>query len=190
VSRIGSPDVLPKRRYLELTLHGKHLLTAMADPMWGFSLGRDLADAFGIGVYNNDAVSAAATHVTLTASVSSGVNNSTLVLRFSVKPLLNMAVNRTTFFATNGTASWLSRCQSLHTRAAADDLGIPMMDSGRRGATLDAVPESESSLTVTGTAYAPGDEAYNNAPGDAAPGVTTAAVFIAATALLCAVSLF
>jgi hypothetical protein len=82
-----------------------------------------------------------------------------------------------------------------------------MFPVARGGAALDAVPESESSLTVTGTAYAPGDESYTNAPtnapastnapgsvtnapGDAAPGVTTAAVFIAATALLSAVSLF
>jgi hypothetical protein len=198
VERLGSPDLLPKRRYLELTLHGKHLATAAANPSWADSLGADLADAFGVNVFG-------AIHVTLTASASSGVNNSTLSVRFFIKPLLNVAVNRTTFFATNGTASWLSRCQDLHTNAAAEDLGIPIV-FGRGAEALDAVPESESALTVTGTAYAPGDESYTaptnapsptnapgsvtNAPGDAAPGVTTAAVFVAATALLSAMSFF
>jgi hypothetical protein len=191
VERIGSPGILPKRRYMELTLHGKHLATASAQVTWPTSLGADLADAFGIFNYVGD-------HLSLTASASGGVNNSTLSVRFYVKPLLNVEVNRTTFFATNGTASWLSRCQSLHTAAAAQDLGIPMVD-GRVGAALDAVPESESSLTVTGTGYAPGDQSYTdaptnapgsvtNAPGDAASAVTTAAAFIAATALLTAMS--
>jgi hypothetical protein len=200
VSRLGSPDLLPKRRYLELTLHGKHLASASAHPAWADWLLADLADAFVISNFPS-------THVTLTASASSGVNNSTLSVRFFVKPLLNVAVNRTllaVFFASNGTAaSWLSRCQNLHAYAAGQDLGTG-------SAYLDTLPESESSLTVTGTAYAPGDESYTdaptptnapgavtnapgsvtNAPGDAAPGVTTAAIFIAATALLSAVSLF
>jgi hypothetical protein len=204
VSRLGSPDLLPKRRYLELTLQGKHLASAFAGPYWADALAADLADAFGVNVDNG-------LHVTLTASASSGVNNSTFSVRFSVKPLLNIAVNRTTFFATNGTASWLARCLNLHTQAAAADLGIPFMPFGRGAAALDAVPESESSLTVTGTAYAPGDESYTaptpaptnapgsvtnapgsvtNAPGDAAVGVTTAAVFVAATAFVTAMSLF
>jgi hypothetical protein len=214
VERLGSPSLLPKRRYLELTLHGKHLLTASADPNWPSALGTDLGNAFGI----SDFVS---THLALSASASSGVNNSTLSVRFSVKPLLNVAVNSATFFATNGTASWLSLCQNIHTTAAAEDLGINLGPDpvpggiGRIAAALGTVPESESALTVTGTAYAPGDESYTdaptpapattttapgsvtnapgsvtNAPGDAAPGVTTAAVFIAATALLSVVSLF
>jgi hypothetical protein len=211
VERLGSPDLLPKPRYLELTLHGKHLATASADPSWADSLAADLADGFGLSLYDNDVFSVGVAHVTLTASASSGVNNSTLSVRFFVKPPLNVAVNRTTFFATNGTATWLSRCQSLHYSAAAQDLGIPMFPVGRGAGALDTVPESESELAVTGTAYAPGDESYvaptpaptnapgavtnapgsvTNAPGDAAPGVTTAAVFIAATALLSAVSLF
>jgi hypothetical protein len=97
VQRLGSPDLLPKRRYLELTLHGKHLATASAGPSWADSLRADLADAFGVLDY-------VASHLTLTASASSGVNNSTLSVRFFIKPLLNLAVNRTTFFATNGTA--------------------------------------------------------------------------------------
>jgi hypothetical protein len=183
VSRIGSPDLLPKRRFLELTLHGKHLATATAGLGWAGALRADLSDAFGVSEY-------ASTHLTLMESVSSGMNNSTLSVLFSVKPLLNVAVNRTTFLATNGTASWLWRTQELHTRAAAADLGISYFPVGRDGAALDAVPESESALTVTGAAYAPGDEAYTNAPGDTAPAVTTAAVFIAAMALLSALSLF
>jgi hypothetical protein len=195
VQRLPSPDLLPKRRYLEFTLHGKHLATATAGSNWADSLAADLADAFGVNVDGG-------LHVTLTASASSGVNNSTVSVRFFVKPLLNVAVNRTTFFATNGTASWLARCQYLHFFAAAEDLGIPMV-FGRGGRALDTVPESESALTVTGTAYAPGDESYTdaptptnapgsvtNAPGDAAPGLATAASFIAATALLSAMSLF
>jgi hypothetical protein len=159
VSRLGSPDLLPKRRYLELTLHGKHLLTAVAGPEWTSALAADLADAFDIS-------SVARTHVTLTAFVSGGVNNSTLSVRFYVKPLLNVAVNRTmvaAFLKTSGTLSWLWRSQSLHYNAAAADLGIPMMPLGRGGAALDAVPESESALTVTGTASAPGDESYTGA---------------------------
>jgi hypothetical protein len=197
VESLGSPDLLPKPRYLELTLHGKHLATASAHPNWADSLRADLADVFGISDY-------AATHLTLTASASSGMNNSTLSVRFFVKPLLNVAVNRTTFFAMNGTEPWLWRSQNLNTIAAAADLGLGS------GSGVYAVPESESELTVTGTAYAPGDESYTaptpaptnapgvtnapgsitNAPGDAASGVTTAAVFIAATVLLNAMSLF
>jgi hypothetical protein len=183
VQRLGTQDVLPKRRYLELTLHGKHLANASANLGWADALRADLSDAFGISEH-------ASTHLTLMESISSGVNNSTLSMRFSVKPLLNAAVNRTTFFATNGTAPWLWRTQQLHTEAAAADLGIPYFPVARGGAALDTVPESESALTVTGAAYAPGDEAYTNAPGDAAPAVTTAAVFIAAAALFSVVSLF
>jgi hypothetical protein len=96
VERLNSPDLLPKRRYLELTPHGKHLASASAGPYWADALAADLADAFDVNVDNG-------LHVTLTASASSGVNNSTFSVRFSVKPLLNVAVNRTTFFATNGT---------------------------------------------------------------------------------------
>jgi hypothetical protein len=195
VERLGNPDLLPKTRYLELTLHGKHLLTASADPEWTSALAADLADAFGVSDY-------AGTHLTLTASASSGVNNSTVSVRFFVKPVLNAAVNRTTFFATNGTATWLWRSQDIHFSAAAADLGIPF---GRGARALSVVPESESALTVTGTAYAPGDESYTdaptpaptnapgsvtNAPGDAATGVTTAVVFIAVTALFSTMSLF
>jgi hypothetical protein len=177
------PDLLPKRRFLELTLHGNHLATASARMSWADSLRADLANAFGITSYIE-------THMTLTASATSGVNNSTLSVRFAVKPLLSVAVNRTTFFATNGTASWISRCQSLHTTAAAEDLGIIpvcLPEPVPGGVALDAVPKSESELMVTGTA--PGDESLTdvpaptnapgsvtNAPGDAAPRVATAAV--------------
>jgi hypothetical protein len=201
VERLGSSDVLPKTRYLELTLHGKHLATATADPNWRYALGTDLANAFELSF-------SIATHVGLTASASSGVNNSTLSVRFFIKPVLNVAINQTlltAFFASNGTADWLPNCLNVHTMAAAQDLGIVLIPLRRAGNALDAVPESESELTVTGTGYAPGDESYTeaptdaptnapgsvtNAPGDAAPGVTTAAVFIAATALLSAMSLF
>jgi hypothetical protein len=186
VSRLGSPDVLPNPRYLDLTLHGKHLATATADGDWPWALAADIGTAFGIRNY-------VSTHLTLISSVSSGVNNSTLSVRFSVKPMLDDKVNRTmvaVFIAANGTVSWLPKCQDLHTNAASQDLGIVL---GRAGSALDVMPESEYQLTVTGTGYAPGDESYTaptNAPGDAASGVTTAAVFIAATAFLSAVSLF
>jgi hypothetical protein len=114
---------------------------------WRYSLGLDLADVFSVRDYVE-------THLTLTASASGG--NWTLSVGFFIKPLY-VAVNSTTFFATNGTASWLWRCQSLHYTAAAEDMGIslvPVTDPGvpgglgRGAASPVTVPESESALTV------------------------------------------
>jgi hypothetical protein len=164
----------------------------MAQPMWGYALISGIAAGFGLDFYNS--------HVTLSASASSDVNNSTL----AVALLREAAAEHGGQPHDGGGVPRAERhpivafaCPEHASVAAADDLGIVVVPLRRGGRALDAVPESESALTVTGTAYAPGDESYTdapaftNAPGDAAPRVTTAALFVvAATALLGAVSLF
>jgi hypothetical protein len=169
IERLPSAD-LPKTRYYQIVLEGKHLGAAAARADWNAAVSADLATAFGISAYM-------ATHLNLTSQEVGGTNRTALTVRFLVKPVVAVAVDAVTFFATRGAAAWLTQVAAVHKHAAYAALNVstpaPAVMSERGAAALadGGVPESELSVTVTSTGYAPGDESYT--PGDAAGGAAT-----------------